>query len=313
MASKTISCALALLVAASAACGKRGAVGAPESFKTPDDAANALVKALERNDLPALYRLLGTGSEAIVNSGDTVADRTARAAFVQRYHERHQFVAGSPDDLALWVGNDGWPLPIPLERRDGGWHWNAAAGADELLARRIGANELQTIDVMRGFVAAEEDYAEQAHDGRPAGIYAQRLHSDPGKHNGLYWEVTAGEPPSPAGPFLANATAEGYAPGQPPGTPYHGYVYRLLFGQGPHANNGARDYVKHGELIGGFAAIARPAEYGKSGIMTFIVNQDGTVWQRDLGPDTEHLAGAIRLFDPDTTWAPIPPEQETGR
>ncbi|HUL49633.1 MAG TPA: DUF2950 domain-containing protein [Gemmatimonadales bacterium] len=296
-----------------ASCTRRsGPAGAPASFATPDDAVDALVKTVERNDLGALYRLLGAGSEAIVNSGDTVADRAARQAFVERYHEHHQLVAGSPDDLALWVGHDDWPLPIPLERSDNRWHWDAAAAANEILARRIGSNELQTIDVMHGLVAAEEDYAAQGHDGRPAGIYAQRLRSEPGKHNGLYWEVAAGEPPSPGGPFLANATAEGYAPGQPPGAPYHGYIYRLLLGQGPHADGGAREYVRRGQLIGGFAAIARPAEYGKSGIMTFIVNQDGTVWQKDLGPDTGELAGAIRQFDPDTTWAPIPPEQETG-
>jgi len=295
-----------------AACGKRRAPGTPESFKTPDDAAIALVKILERKDLPALYSLLGSGSQAIVNSGDTVADRAARETFVQRYHERHQFVAGTPHDLALWVGNDDWPLPIPLEQQDGRWHWDAAAGADEILARRIGSNELQTIDVMRGFVAAEEDYAANGHDGRPAGIYAQKLRSDPGKHNGLYWEVAAGEIPSPAGPFLAGATSEGYAPGQTAGAPYHGYVYRLMLAQGPNADGGARSYVKRGELTGGFALIARPADYGKSGIMTFIVNQDGIVWQKDLGPDTVQRAGAIQQFDPDSTWAPIPPEQETG-
>jgi hypothetical protein len=276
------------------------------TFATPDEAVNALAAAAEKNDTEALRQLFGPVSHDLLKSGDDVADRNALKAFVERFHKRHQLVAGGSDSLALQVGEDDWPLPIPLVKQHGRWHFDGAAGAEAIVRRRIGANELRTIDVMHGYVAAQKEYAAAGHDGAPAGVYAQRLRSDPGKHNGLYWDVASGEKPSPAGPFLAAAGAEGYGVTQ--GTPYHGYLYKPLSAQGPDAAGGSRDYIVDGKLTKGFALIAYPADYGASGIMSFIVNQEGMVWQRDMGENTGTEATALQQFNPDSKWTPIPPE-----
>jgi hypothetical protein len=294
-----------------AGCGGRADNGtAQQSFGSPDSAVAALVTTVEHPDSAGWRKLLGPGVQDLLSSGDTAADRRERESFLARYRARHQLAAGSPDDLVLHVGEDDWPLPIPLVRRAGRWRFDGAGAVDEVRQRRIGADELRTIDVMNGFVAAQNEYAATGHDGASAGIYAQALRSTPGRHNGLYWEVASGEPPSPAGPLLASAVAEGYPKPQdaPALTPYHGYLYRMLFSQGPAADGGARDYTVDGKLTGGFALLARPYAYGKTGVMTFIVNQDGQVWQRDLGDDTEKLATAIQQFNPDSTWTPIAPE-----
>jgi hypothetical protein len=293
--------------------GSSGQTAESLTFATPDEAVTALATAAEKHDVPELRRLFGPGTDDLLSSGDEVEDRRGREAFLQRYQASHQLVSGGSADLVvLQVGEDNWPLPIPLVRKNGRWYFDGAAGADELVRMRIGGNELRTIDVMYGYVAAQQEYAAKGHDGVPAGVYAQRLRSDPGKHNGLYWEVAASEPESPAGPALARATAEGYAKdGQQQGDrrPYHGYLYRPLLSQGPAATGGARDYVVNGKLTRGFAVIAYPADYGASGITTFIVNQDGLVWQRDLGENTEMEAAAITQFNPDSSWTPIPPEE----
>ena len=278
------------------------------SFATPDEAVTALVATAEKHDMAELARLLGPGVDDVLSSVDPVAERTAMESFVARYRTKHELVAGSESSLVLTVDDDAWPLPIPLVRTDGRWRFDGAAGADELLLRMIGANELRTIDVMRGYVEAQEDYAAAEHDDVPAGTYALALRSDAGKHNGLYWETAQGEPESPAGPMLAAAAAEGYG-GQGKKTPYHGYLYRLLRKQGAAAEDGARDYVVEGKLTGGFAVLAYPETYGVSGVTTFIVNQDGVVWQRDLGDDTPRLAAAIDTFDPDSSWTPIASEE----
>jgi hypothetical protein len=314
-AALVLATAIALVLAA---CGRRTPTIQQQSFDTPEDAVAALVTAVEANDIgalqrllgPGVQRLLGPGIEGVLSSGDAVADRNARASFLRKFRAQNRLVAGGPDDLALHVGEDDWPLPIPLVRRDGRWRFDGAAGAQELLLRRIGSNELHTIDVMRGFVAAQEEYAASGHDGAGPGVYAQRLRSRPGKHDGLYWEVDDGERPSPAGPLLAAAVAEGYDGNELPRKAYHGYVFRMLFAQGPSANGGARDYIVDGKLIGGFALLATPALYGISGVMTFMVSQEGVVWQRDLGPHTARLAASIHAFDPDAQWTPIAPEGE---
>ncbi|HEX5048742.1 MAG TPA: DUF2950 family protein [Gammaproteobacteria bacterium] len=280
---------------------------AHRSFATPEEAVEALVAAAEKHDTAELARLLGPGTVELLSSGDPVADRAALDAFVARYRVKHELVAGSNDLLVLTVDEDAWPLPIPLVRAGGRWQLDGAAGADELVLRRIGANELRTIDVMHGFWQAQQDYAAASHDGVPAGTYALALRSDPGKHNGLYWEVAPGEPESPAGPALAAAAAEGYG-GQGANAPYHGYLYRMLRKQGAAADGGARAYVVDGKLTGGFALLAYPDSYGVSGVTSFVVNQDGVVWQRDLGDDTARLAAAIDSFDPDSSWTPIAPE-----
>lgn len=281
---------------------------AQSSFATPEEAVTALVSAGEKADTGALQALLGPGTVELVSSGDPVEDRRERQAFMSRYNAYHELVAGGANDLVLLVGEDRWPLPIPLVRKSGRWYWDGAAGARELIARRIGANELRTIDVMQGFVAAEEDYAASGRDGAARGIYAQKLRSSPNRHDGLYWDTTSDQPQSPAGPLLAAATAEGYAVAGGGAQPYHGYIFRLLTSQGPDANGGARDYVADGKQTGGFALLAYPDSYGASGIMTFMVNQDGVIWQRDLGTDTAQAVAAIRDFNPDSEWTPLAPE-----
>ena len=278
---------------------------AQATFATPDEAVDALVAAAERRDVTELRRLLGPGTDEVLSSGDAVADQAALDAFVSRYRTKHELVAGSPDVLVLQVDEDQWPVPFPLVRDSGRWRFDGVAGVDEILLRRIGANELRTIDVMQGFVAAQDDYAAEGRDGGAPGVYAQKLRSEPGKHDGLYWETVDGEPESPAGPFLAAASAEGYAAGV---QPYHGYVYKLLTAQGPAAPEGARSYLVDGKLTGGFALLAYPDSYGVSGVTTFIVNHEGVVWQRDLGEDTAMLAPKIDTFDPDAEWTPIAAE-----
>ena len=289
-----------------AACAERAPDDADQqSFGTPDEATAALVEALETHDVAAMRRLVGPEAESLLSSGDTALDRRDREAFLARYRVRHQLVAGGPDDLILQVGEDDWPVPVPLQRQEGRWRFDGDAAIHELQARRIGANELRTIDVMRGFVQAQEEYAAVGHDGAASGIYAQVMRSDPGRQNGLYWEVAAGEPPSPAGPFLAAAAAEGYRTDASTPAPYHGYVYRTLFSQGPAASGGAFDYIVDGKLTKGFALLAYPVEYRVTGVMTFLINHDGLVWQRDPGDRTSALAVAITQFNPDSTWTPV--------
>lgn len=277
-------------------------------FATPEQAVAALIHALEHNDVNEVEQLLGPDMQGLLSSGDDVADRAARERFLSLFHEQHLLVAGGPNDLVLQVGRDAWPLPIPLVRRHAQWTFDGQAGAEELVSRRIGRNELRAIRVMRGYVEAQREYASASRDEAPAGIYAQRVNSTPGKHDGLYWQTTQGEPPSPLGPLIAEATQEGYPGTNPSGKPYHGYRYRMLFSQGASAPGGARDYIVEGKLKEGFALVAYPEKYGVSGIMTFMVNQDGIVWQSDLGEETAERAASMRAFDPDSGWIPIPQE-----
>jgi hypothetical protein len=300
--------ALALVACAAfalAGCAPKVADG---TYATPEEAVAALIAAMETDDTAALVKMLGPGSEALVSSGDAVADKNTRANFVALYKAKNSLV---PDGagMTLVVGANDWPTPVPLVQRDGRWAWDGAAGADELIYRRVGANELGAIDVCRGYVQAQFDYAAEGRDGDPPGIYALKLLSDEGLHNGLYWPTAEGEPPSPAGPFVAAAAGEGYR-ASAERQPYHGYYYRMLYAQGPNANGGAREYFKDGLLTEGFALIAWPAEYGSSGVQTFIVNHDGVVFQKDLGEDTATVVETIKLFDPDATWTAIAPPVE---
>jgi hypothetical protein len=308
----------AVLVALGALAGCSGPAGngasttastaAQPTFATPEEAVTALIQTVQQGDAPALQKLLGPGTAQLVSSGDAVADQKEREAFLERYRGYHEFAAGDPNDLVLMVGEDRWPLPIPLVRQNQRWEFDGEAGAQEIVLRRIGANELRTIDVMRGYVEAQNLYAASAHDGITVGAYAQKLRSDPGKQNGLYWEVAPGADPSPAGPLLAEADAEGYGGTHGKAMPYHGYLFRLLTSQGPAAQGGPGSYLTDGKLTGGFALLAYPASYGASGIMTFMINQDGIVWQRDLGADTTKAAEAIDQFNPDDSWTPLAPE-----
>jgi Protein of unknown function (DUF2950) len=297
-----LAAGLAAFVLLGAGCAgkKQEAAG----FATPEAAVAALVAALEKDDMAAIATLLGPGTEELLSSGDPVADKTDRAEFLANYKAKNSLAADG-DRMLLTVGDNEWPMPIPLVQRDGKWVWDGAAGADEVIYRRVGENELGAIDVMYGYVNAQIAYASAGRDGDPAGIYALKLISDEGLHNGLYWPAGEGEAPSPAGPFVAAAAAEGYASAGR--TPYHGYYYRMLYAQGPNANGGAREYFKDGVLTEGFAGIAWPADYGSSGVMTFIVNQDGVVFQKDLGEDTATVVETIQKFDPDSSWTAIVP------
>jgi Protein of unknown function (DUF2950) len=274
---------------------------AHENFATAMQAVRALVAAAQSNDTARLQAIFGPGSKELVESGDPVADKKDRTNFVKAYHARHVLVDDGADRRSLTVGVRSFQLPTPLVRRDGRWQFDGAAGAEELIDRRIGRNELDAIAVCKGIVDAENDYATST-SGASARTYAAKLMSDPGRRNGLYWETQSGEPTSPAGPFLARAAEEGHMAGS--GTPYHGYYYHLLTAQGPNAPGGAKSYLAGDALTGGFAAVAWPAQYRASGVMTFIVGQDGVVYQKDLGDDTEKLAQSLAAYDPDSSWTP---------
>jgi len=275
------------------------------TFASADEAVKALVAALQSSDGAKLLAVLGAGAEPIVSSGDPVADRAEKEGFLASYAAKNALVPGDADTMVLEVGPDQWPLPIPVVRRNGRWFFDGAAGAEEIVYRRIGRNELGAIDVCLGIVAAQEEYASEGRDGQPAGLYAQKVLSDPGRHNGLYWSVAPGESPSPAGPLLAKASAESYTFAAGSATPYHGYVYRMLTAQGPAAPGGAKSYLVDGGMIGGFAFVAYPAEYRQSGVMTFMVGRDGVIYQKDLGPKTAELAREIKDYNPDPSWTPV--------
>lgn len=292
-------------------CARQKEPEAPGVFKTPEDAAAAFVAKLEANDVAGLTAMLGPGSEELLDSGDAVQDAGDRAEFIAAFKEKHSFEDEGDDRKTLVIGEEDWPMPVPLVKADGGWRFDGEAGVDELIYRRVGANELGAIAVCRGFVDAQIEYASEGRDGDPAGIYALKLVSDEGLQNGLYWPADEGEPPSPAGPFVASAAAEGYRRVEGERRPYHGYYYRMLYAQGPNANGGARDYFKDGVLSEGFALVAWPADYGASGVMTFIVNQDGVVFQKDLGEETAADVESIQTFDPDSSWVAIAPDSET--
>ena len=301
---RVIALACAALVIAG--CSGHADGGKHARFDSPQAAVDAFVTALQKNDQKELERLLGPGIEGLLSSGDPVQDQADRERFLAAYAKKHALQAEGDGTQVLVVGDNDWPFPIPLVEHKGKWHLDGNAGADELVYRRIGNNELGAIAVSRGFVAAQQEYAAQGHDGDPPGIYALKLISDEGTQNGLYWPVADGEPPSPAGPFVARAAAEGYRRNDADPSPYHGYYYRMLYAQGPNAAGGAKDYFKDGVLTEGYALVAWPAEYGVSGVQTFIVNQDGTVYQKDLGEDTATAADAILLFDPDPSWKAVP-------
>ena len=291
----------ALLLATMIACGGGPEKTGQKTFSTPEDAVVALVDAARAGNKAELSAIFGPEGEAILSSGDPVMDRNAAQTFVLAYDQRAQ-LSEENGKRVLLIGNEEWPFPIPVIKDGSSWRFDAEAGADEVLYRRIGRNELNTLEACRAYVAAQQEYAGKAHDGKKAGAYAQKFASAPGKQDGLYWPTEAPAEPSPLGDLIAKAAALGYkSPGDTP-VPFHGYYFRILTAQGKSAEGGARDYLKQGEMRGGFALIAVPAEYGNSGIMTFIVNQDGAIFQKDLGLDTAKVAAGISAFDPDPTW-----------
>jgi hypothetical protein len=271
-----------------------------KTFATPAEAVQALVKSAEDFNQDEMVAVLGEDGKELVFSGDSVQDSEGAKAFVKAYKLKHAIVTRDKNTRILEVGANAWPMPIPLVNDGGKWRFDTAAGKEELLIRRIGYNELGAIAACRGYIDAQKDYAAVGHDGEPAGIYARKLRSDPGKQNGLYWETGENEPTSPAGPLLAQAEGQGYDTTK--SAPYHGYLYRILTGQGAAAKGGTKSYLSNGKLIGGVGLIAYPVEYRVSGVMTFIINQNGVVYQKDLGEKTAELAAAMTEYNPDSTW-----------
>jgi hypothetical protein len=270
-------------------------------FATPEEAVKALVEAWKSNDAKAVEAIFGPGSRDILLSGDPVADKAVVEKFLSFYGEKHRLEV-TEVKANLNIGNDDWPFSVPLAKKDGLWYFDTKAGREEMLARRIGQNELSAIQVCLAFVDAQREYTLKDRDGDGLLEYAQKFGSDKGKRNGLYWKVAEGEEQSPLGPLAAAAQKQGYSKKKQQPEPFHGYYYRILTGQGKNAPGGAYDYMVKGNMIGGFALVAYPSKYANSGVMTFIVNHDGVVYQKDLGRNTEKTAQAMKHFDPDSTW-----------
>ncbi len=274
-------------------------------FASPEDASTTLMEAAKSGDQNALLAIFGVESKDIIFSGDPVQDKAAADKFNVAYGVMHRWRKMPDGTQVLLIGADNFPFPIPLKRGDGGqWFFDTAAGKEEILTRRIGRNELAVIEVCGAVADAQAEYFSQPHDGGSKGQFALKFISDSGKQNGLYWESPEGQPKSPLGPLAAFATAEGYSTKPNSHTPFHGYYFRMLTRQGAHAQGGAKDYVVNGKTVG-FAFVAYPAEYGNSGIMTFIINQDGVLLQKDLGTTTTETATAMSKFDPDSGWSPV--------
>ena len=278
---------------------------AQQDYKTPQDAVDALVAAARSGDEKALLFVLGPDGDDITSSGDKVADASTRKRFVDLYDAKHEIAMKGEHKAILIVGGNDYPFPIPLERvKSGLWSFDTVEGRNEILYRRIGRNELDAIQTCLAYVDAQNEYAEKDRTGAGVGVYAQRFISEPGKKNGLYWPAAQGEEESPLGELFADASREGYRTGQGR-SPYHGYYYKILTKQGPAAPGGAADYVVDGKMIGGFALVAYPAEYRNSGVMSFIVNYKGTVFQKDLGPKTADIAEGMTTFNPGSTWRKV--------
>jgi hypothetical protein len=277
------------------------------TFSSLTEATDALATAIQNHDEAAMLAILGPSGKDLISSGDPVSDRNKQDTFTANYRASHQYAAASDGRTFLYIGPNNWPTPIPLQKNGSQWYFDTDYGKQEILFRRIGADELNVIKVCGAIVEAQRDYYNALHDGATEHHYAQRFHSTPGTQDGLYWKVAPGaQPPeSPLGPLVAEAADEGYHH-HPTGQlhPFHGYVYRLLTNQGANAPGGASSYIVDGKMTGGFAVLAYPISYRDSGVMTFIVNQTGQVYQKDLGPNTAQIAGQMTAYDPDETWQP---------
>jgi hypothetical protein len=291
--------ALALLTA----CSRPAPAAQHRSFPTPDEAVQALRQAVARGAVDDVRTLFGAEGNELIDSSEPATARRNREVFTIAFAEGWRLV-DEDGRKVLVIGNEAWPFPVPLVRDDAGWRFDAAAGREEVIARRIGRNELAAIRISRMYVAAQRLYAQRGHDGKRAGLYARTVRSDAGRQNGLYWAAAHGQPRSPIGDLIAQAAGDRApsSPAPPPATPFYGYYFRILTAQGAAAPGGARDYLVNGELSGGFALVAWPAQYDITGIMTFVVNQDGVVHEKDLGPATAAAARAITLYDPDASW-----------
>lgn len=277
-----------------------------QTFSSPEGAVEALVEALKAEDQKPLETIFGSGSDDILSSGDPVADQSEREKFLELYYEKNR-LEQTGDKTFLSIGNIDWPFSVPMVKKEGVWLFDTEAGIKEVQARRIGRNELSTVQVCLAYVDAQREYALRASESVGLLQYAQKLRSDEGKKNGLYWETSEGEEPSPLGPLFALADEQGYSveEGEDKPEPYFGYYYQILTGQGKDAPDGAYSYMVRGKMIGGFAMVAYPAKYASSGVMTFIVNHSGVVYQKDQGLDTVELALVMEMFNPDSTWSKV--------
>jgi len=297
-----------VMIVAFTAMSLAATVAQQKSFSSAEEAVKAAIAAARSNNDKELLAIFGAQAREVLFSGDPVADKQRREQFLAAYDERNR-LATEGENTILIVGKQDWPLPIPIVKKSNGWVFDAEKGKEEILNRRIGENELNTIQSMLAIVDAQREYAIKDRDALLE--YAQKFVSDPGQKNGLYWDAKAGEPQSPLGPIMMRARAEGYqrTPGKPPTSstpaPYHGYYYRILTAQGKDAPGGAYSYLVKGKMIGGFAVVAYPAEYGNSGVMTFIVNHDGNVFEKDLGKNTASLAKSMKAYNPDKTWTEV--------
>jgi hypothetical protein len=275
-----------------------------KTFSSPEEASSALVTATQNNDEQAMLDILGPDGKQIVLSGDETEDKQMRGDFVEKYQEMHRLVKEPDGTTSLYIGAENWPLPIPIINSGSSWYFDTEAGKKEILYRRVGENELSAIDVCKELVAAEKEYYSAQHDE-----YAQKIVSDDGQHNGLYWKVANAGPQSPIGPLLASA--DGYNKNQNSASaPYHGYYYRILTRQGKNAPGEAKSYIANGRMTQGFAFVAYPAEYRSSGVMTFIMNEDGVVYQKDLGEKTDAIAKAMKEYNPNSSWQKGEDQQE---
>jgi hypothetical protein len=274
-----------------------------KTFASPGDAVLALYNAAKSNDTQAMDAIFGSNAKAILNTGDPVADKNQVENFVRRYDQMHRVVIEPDGTATLYIGAENWPSPIPIVKNNSGaWYFDTSAGTKEILYRRIGTNENDAIDTLHTLVDAQREYASGMHDGDKTKHYALKFISTDGKQDGLYWKTDESQPPSPIGPQIADAASQGYEVQQGKAAPFHGYYFRMLTKQGSAAKGGAHDYMVNGQLTRGFAFLGYPAEYRNSGVMTFIVNQDGVVYQKDLGQDTAKLGADMTDYNPDTSW-----------
>jgi hypothetical protein len=277
-----------------------------KTFPSAADAVKAAITAAKNNDDKELLAIFGAQAKDLISSGDAVADKQRRAQFIKAFDEQNRLVVEGENTVVV-IGKNEWPFPIPLVKKNDSWVFDTAKGREEVLNRRIGDNELSAIQVSLAYFDAQREYARKDRDGDGLVEYAQKFRSDAGKKNGLYWEAKTGEEVSPLGPFAVRAVKEGYGQNKPTDkpAPYHGYYYRILSAQGKDAPGGAYSYLIKGNMIGGFALVAYPAEYGNSGVLTFIVNHDGKVFEKNLGKDTAKLAQSMKEYNPDSTWSAV--------
>jgi hypothetical protein len=297
------SVAIATLVIALSVPSKGYAAQAKQkAFVSPEDAVKALINVLKAENMKELRAIFGPAGKDVLSSGDAVEDRAGRERFIKAYEDKNTLIKNGDAKAVLQIGTEEWPFPIPIIKKDERWVFDTKEGKEELLNRRIGRNELNTIQTCLAYFDAQGEYARRSRGGRGLLEYAQKIISTPGKKDGLYWEVKGGEEESPLGDFAAKAALEGYKRTENKPVPYHGYFFRVLNAQGKNAAGGAYDYIVDGKMIAGFGMVAYPAQYGVSGIMTFVVNHEGVVYEKDLGRETAKTVQAMKLYDPDRTW-----------